>query len=113
MGGKRYRAHRVALALASGIGATNVPEGKYALHECDCKRCVNPEHLYWGSNWDNRQDHLRARELRGAKMPSICTRPNCNRPAIAKGLCNMHDVRRRRGQPMDDPPKRRGTIHFR
>jgi hypothetical protein len=38
----------------------------------------------------------------------ICTHPNCARPIQNKlrGLCNMHDVRRRRGLDMDAEPGR-------
>jgi len=30
----------------------------YALHHCDNPRCVNPEHLYEGTNSDNQKDRV-------------------------------------------------------
>ena len=40
-------------------------------------------------------------------MPKVCTAPDCDRPAVAKGLCDAHDHRRRRGDPALDTPLRR------
>lgn len=32
------------------------PSGRMALHTCDNKRCINPEHLYWGTHTQNMLD---------------------------------------------------------
>lgn len=50
--GVTYRAHMLSLELAG----TPRPEGALACHRCDTPRCVNPEHLYWGSPADNARD---------------------------------------------------------
>lgn len=50
--GKPELAHRVSWQLNNG----DVPEGKYVLHKCDVPRCVNPEHLYVGDQYDNMDD---------------------------------------------------------
>lgn len=34
-----------------------------------------------------------------------CTRPACGKPRKSRGLCGMHDSRRRRGADMDAPPQ--------
>lgn len=47
-------AHRVAWALANGP----IPDGKHVLHRCDVPRCVNPSHLYIGTNADNMADKV-------------------------------------------------------
>jgi hypothetical protein len=47
-------AHRVAWALAHGP----VPEGRHVLHHCDNPGCVNPAHLYIGTNADNVRDKV-------------------------------------------------------
>ena len=44
------------------------PTGAIACHHCDVPACVNPDHLYWGSQADNMQDMVtraRARPPRG------------------------------------------------
>ena len=43
-----------------------IPKGMYMLHKCDDPRCVNPNHLYPGSQYDNRWDvvHKDKPELR-------------------------------------------------
>ena len=47
--------HRVAWELAFGP----IPEGKYILHKCDNRKCVNPEHLFTGTFQDNMDDMVR------------------------------------------------------
>lgn len=51
LNGKNHRAHRVSYQNYNGdVGDMQV------LHKCDNPRCVNPEHLFLGTNLDNRQD---------------------------------------------------------
>lgn len=59
------RAHRIVCELAHG----KAPEGKpYALHMCGEARCVNPKHLYWGSQKTNMRDAIRhGRTTRGER----------------------------------------------
>lgn len=45
-------AHRVAYTLLCGP----VPSGKWVLHHCDVKLCVNPAHLYIGTVKENVRD---------------------------------------------------------
>lgn len=33
-----------------------IPSGKYVLHRCDVRRCVNPDHLYLGDHRSNMSD---------------------------------------------------------
>lgn len=50
--GKMRVAHRVAYELCIGP----IPEGMRVLHSCDNSRCVNPDHLFLGTQQDNMID---------------------------------------------------------
>lgn len=52
--------HRAAYELAKGP----LPAGMYALHRCDLRCCVNPDHIFPGTKGDNNTD--RARKGRNA-----------------------------------------------
>jgi len=65
--GKKSRvAHRVSYEIFIG----KIPKGSYVLHRCDNKRCVNPKHLFIGTQSDNMKDSsAKGRISRGASHP--------------------------------------------
>ncbi len=52
IGGKSYRANRISYSLFKG----KIPKGKFVLHHCDNPICVNPKHLFIGTQKDNIRD---------------------------------------------------------
>jgi hypothetical protein len=47
-------AHRTSWILFKG----SIPKGLHVLHKCDNPPCVNPEHLYVGTNRQNVEDRV-------------------------------------------------------
>lgn len=53
--GRQLRANRVVLGLKLGA---EIPEGICACHHCDTPGCINPDHIFPGTNADNVRDSV-------------------------------------------------------
>lgn len=49
---KQYKGHRLVLFLIDEVFEND----KMCLHKCDNPKCLNPNHLYWGTAKDNAID---------------------------------------------------------
>lgn len=50
--GRWLRAHRVSYVIFNGP----IPPGKMVCHRCDTPLCIEPSHLFLGTNQDNQRD---------------------------------------------------------
>jgi hypothetical protein len=69
--GKTILAHRISYVVHVG----KIPQGMQVLHKCDNPRCINPDHLFLGTQKDNIQDCVRKGRLKipgfhGSKHPN-------------------------------------------
>lgn len=59
---RHQRAHRMVYQILVGA----IPAGKQLLHSCDNPYCVNPDHMFVGSNAENMADrNAKSRQAKG------------------------------------------------
>lgn len=58
--GNPTTAHRVSFEAHKGP----IPPGMCVLHRCDCRPCINPDHLFLGTDADNVADKIKKGRLR-------------------------------------------------
>jgi hypothetical protein len=77
-------AHRYAFELIRGC----IPPGMQVLHRCDTPQCVNPTHLFLGTNDDNVRDKIsKGRQPRGLALALVAPRRKLS-------LVDVADIRR-------------------
>ena len=63
---KSFRVHRLAYESVHGV----IPVGMCVLHSCDNRKCINPKHLFIGTNADNTKDMIdKGRMVVGEELP--------------------------------------------
>jgi hypothetical protein len=69
---KQFLAHRYILC-----GEEKGIDGRYVLHTCDNRLCVNPKHLYFGTQTQNMIDRvnhgtvIRGEQVKGSKLTKV------------------------------------------
>jgi hypothetical protein len=74
--GRTQKAHRVWWEVANGVP---FPEGMHGCHHCDNPPCVNPAHIFPGTDLDNVRDAIAKRRPWGQPvgLPRKPTKPVC------------------------------------
>ena len=92
---EHWLAHRFSWFQSFGP----IPKGLHVLHRCDTPLCVNPEHLFLGTNADNMRDKIaKGRNHKGegsgtAKLTEddvysiIASYPTCTIRELADDFC--------------------------
>jgi hypothetical protein len=75
--GKPDRAHRVSWRIHFG----EIPVGLFVLHRCDVKDCVNPSHLFLGTQSENMRDMMAKGRYRKGSTKNV---PRGSRHWLAK-----------------------------
>lgn len=68
--GQLYMAHRLMCAVING---GQIPDGLLVLHKCDVRHCVNPEHLFLGTQSENLLDCV----AKGRHVNRMTERTHC------------------------------------
>jgi hypothetical protein len=70
---KLMKAHRVSYEFAT---KTAIPHGMCVIHDCDNRRCINPDHLRLGTHQENMTDMVDKGRSRNRYSPWETLRGN-------------------------------------
>ena len=111
--GKWASAHRTAYTFWKGI----IPKGLCVLHRCDNPSCINPDHLFLGTQADNAKDRNRkGRTSQGesfwrAKLTEKQVRAIRRRRAAGESLASLGREYGLRWQGIQNVVKRKTWKH--
>jgi len=109
--GKRIKAHRFSYQYFNG----EIPEEICVCHTCDTPKCVNPEHLWLGTNAENTNDSVKKGrrsyllgETNPSKRPEV--REKISKALKGKARPSMIGNKNNRKMFGDDNPMRRPEV---
>lgn len=91
VGDRHMPAHRYSYAMHVGV----IPDGMLVCHRCDVPLCVNPTHLFLGTNSENNADKMRkGRQARGPMLAMAISRGARKGEAAHNNKLRREDVLR-------------------
>lgn len=79
-------AHRAAWTFWRGP----IPAGRHVLHHCDYTACVNPAHLFIGSQGDNVRDAAAKGRIRGPRLCGVLNPAAILTSGQVRQIRNLH-----------------------
>lgn len=83
-----------------------IGDGLCVLHRCDTPGCVNPDHLFLGTQADNVRDCAekgRRNQTRPPRPRKPCSVDGCESTAVSRGWCERHYTRWYKHGTVDAP----------
>jgi hypothetical protein len=89
----RHHSHRMTVAsrVSWEIHRGPIPDGLFVCHHCDNPLCVNPEHLFLGTQTDNMQDCKRKGRL-NITASERHGELNCNAKLANADISTIHSL---------------------
>lgn len=84
--GRSYIASRVSWEFHGG----KISNGLCILHKCDNPKCVNPDHLFLGTNADNTADMFKKGRNKNIELPHPCGE---NHPCAKLTAAKVQEIR--------------------